>query len=464
MNTERSSVSSIPRHVPGDSSYGRARALPASAIPAAGNRHALRTLAKVLVFGVVATILALIFAPWQQSVRGQGRVIAYAPVERQQEIDAPIDGRVTRWFVQEGDRVEEGQLIAELADNDPQILDRLRRERNAAQAQVDAATLSITLTEGKIASLRVARESAIDNAKLRIQMALDRRDAAERRVDADRAALATSRSNLERLRQLHARGLSSKRDLELGELETQTLENELSRAEAASSAAKSEVRALEAERSEVGALNQASIESAQASLEKLRADKAGAEAEVAKVEVRLARQQQMEILAPRSGTILRVLAKQGTEMVSQGEHLAVLVPDAGATAVELYVDGNDVPLITEGRAVRLQFEGWPAVQFVGWPSVAVGTFPGRVAFVDAHGDGSGRFRVVVVPETPDAWPEGRWLRQGGRANGWILLNQVSLGFELWRQFNGFPQALPDPPSVDGAGQAKSGESKAGKSK
>jgi hypothetical protein len=32
-----------------------------------------------------------------------------------------------------------------------------------------------------------------------------------------------------------------------------------------------------------------------------------------------------------------------------------------------------------------------------------------------------------------------------RVNGWVLLGQVTLGYELWRIFNGFPpQVLPEP--------------------
>jgi membrane fusion protein, adhesin transport system len=58
--------------------------------------------------------------------------------------------------------------------------------------------------------------------------------------------------------------------------------------------------------------------------------------------------------------------------------------------------------------------------------------------VDATDNGLGVFRIVVVPDGDEPWPEGRFLRQGVRANGWILLDQVRLGFELWRQFNGFP--------------------------
>ena len=109
------------------------------------------------------------------------------------------------------------------------------------------------------------------------------------------------------------------------------------------------------------------------------------------------------------------------------------------TAVELWVSGNDMPLLHARDKTRLQFEGWPAIQFVGWPSVSVGTFGGQVTLIDATDDGTGRFRVVVAPDPADEqWPTTRYLRQGVRANGWVLLRQVPLGFELWRRFNGFP--------------------------
>ncbi|MGB1276876.1 MAG: hypothetical protein ACPG77_14115 [Nannocystaceae bacterium] len=65
----------------------------------------------------------------------------------------------------------------------------------------------------------------------------------------------------------------------------------------------------------------------------------------------------------------------------------------------------------------------------------------EVAFVDATDNGQGQFRVVVVPEAGTTWPDAQYLRQGVRANGWVLLNQVQLGYELWRQFNGFPPVI-----------------------
>jgi membrane fusion protein, adhesin transport system len=154
----------------------------------------------------------------------------------------------------------------------------------------------------------------------------------------------------------------------------------------------------------------------------------------------------MQVVAPRDGTVLRMLAAQGAEYVAAGDAIATLVPDTTSRAVELLLSGRDGPLVTAGRRVRLQFEGWPAVQFVGWPSVAVGTFPGVVAFVDSAADPQGRSRVVIVPDpNAEPWPSSALLRQGIRANGWVLLDRVRLGFELWRQWNGFPASTSMPP-------------------
>ncbi|MCM0606525.1 MAG: hypothetical protein KA715_10585 [Xanthomonadaceae bacterium] len=98
----------------------------------------------------------------------------------------------------------------------------------------------------------------------------------------------------------------------------------------------------------------------------------------------------------------------------------------------------------KGQKVRLQFEGWPAIQFAGWPSVAVGTFGGVVKVVDPSDNGSGLFRILVNEDPEDKpWPQFPYLRQGARATGWVLLNRVTIGFEIWRRLNGFPSEFKE---------------------
>lgn len=312
--------------------------------------HGSFRLGAVLVSTLIAgSIFALIFAPWTQNVRGVGKVSAYSPDERTQNLTAPVDGVIRQWFVQEGTQVKKGQSIVDIADMDPDILSRLERERAAQQLKLDAA------------------QSAVE----------------------------TSRKNLDRQRSLVQSGLSSQRSAELAELEYAKYLSEVS----------------------------------------------SASAELARIETRIARQASQSIVAPRDGRIQRIFAPQGGVMVKAGQDLALIVPESASRAVELTVSGNDAPLLSVGRHVRLQFEGWPAVQFAGWPSVAVGTFGGIIGVIDPGAAEDGTVRVIVFPEDGQEWPNATYLRQGVRVIGWVLLDNVSLGWELWRQFNGFPPTL-----------------------
>jgi len=126
-------------------------------------------------------------------------------------------------------------------------------------------------------------------------------------------------------------------------------------------------------------------------------------------------------------------------LVSPGTVLAVVAPERVERAVELYVDGRDVALIRISQPVRLEFEGWPAIQFSGWPSVAQGLFDGRVRGLDPTASPTGQFRVLVEPMPgKPAWPDRRFTRLGAKVRGWIQMETVSVGYEMWRQLNDFP--------------------------
>jgi len=209
-------------------------------------------------------------------------------------------------------------------------------------------------------------------------------------------AVQTSLKNLERQKELAGKGLKSQRDYELAQLEYQ----------------------------------------------KLTAEEAQKIKDLTDVEVKLSRQSSQTLKATRSGQVMRVYYPQGGVVVKQGDTVAALAPTTDRKIVELLVNGNDLPLLDVGRKVRLQFEGWPAIQFSGWPSVAVGTFGGVIHNIDHSDNGKGYFRIFVWPDAETTpWPDARYLRQGVRVKGWVLLDTVPLGYELWRIFNGFPPVL-----------------------
>ncbi|ASF46153.1 HlyD family secretion protein [Methylovulum psychrotolerans] len=400
-------------------------------------------------------LLCLGFTPWQQNVRGVGRIVAYTPADRQQLISAQVEGRIARWLVREGSQVKQGEVLAELLDNDPQLLQRLAAEQVAALAKQEATDSRVNTFREQLRLAERARPQAVAAAQSRVAMAAERRKAAEQAVQAAQAAKQTTALNLSRQQQLRAKGLASQRTLELSQLDMAQRAADTERAQAALAAATSEVAALTSDQQKLAADAAATVEKSRAELSKAIEDQNSVRADILKLQTRLARQQTQTVTAPRDGVVLRLLANPGAEMVKPGQALAIFVPDTQDRAVELWVDGNDLPLIVTGSPVRLQFEGYPAIQFGGWPEFSVGSFGGRVALIDATDDGKGHFRILVRPDGDDkAWPGTRFLRQGVRVNGWVLLGQVTLGYELWRIFNGFPPLiLPEPYGADAAKDA-----------
>lgn len=401
------------------------------------------SLAYILVFVFFTLIFILIFVPWQQVTVGMGRIVAYAPLDRQQSIEAPISGRIVKWHVIEGSRVRKGDPILDITDNDPEFLARIRQEREALESRLRATREREASIRSRIVALRSSQTNAVTAAGSRAMMASDRMRAAEQAVDAAIAQDKTAKLNLSRQKQLWEKGLTSKRNLELAELDYENARTGLDRARAALDAATKERRALTADRSKANMDGSAAINDAKATLASTQSEIARILEQIPKIEARLSRQQNQEMFAPRDGTIVRILVNPDGQQVKEGDILCIIIPDTNTRAVELYINGNDIPLITEGREVRLQFQGWPVLQITGWPEFAVGTFGGTVALVDVTDNGSGYFRVLVLEDKNDEpWPSSRYLRQGVRVRGWIFLNRVSLGYELWRRFNDFPPMIP----------------------
>ncbi|MCB9850225.1 MAG: HlyD family efflux transporter periplasmic adaptor subunit [Phycisphaerales bacterium] len=385
---------------------------------------------------------AMMFAPWQQNLRGAGRVIAYAPLDRQQQIEAPIGGRIVRWWVQEGSLVSEGDPLLEISDIDPNLITRLGQEKSALEGKLSATDQIARSYEDQIVNLESTRDLAVAAATFRLETSRQKIRAAEESLAAAEAAHVAAKAQFERNRNLLSDGIVSRRQFEVAERDLEQARTAVNRALADLEGARADLRASEQELAKIRADQQAKIASARASLNDAYGKSEDIRASLAKLEVQIARQQSQLVTAPRGGTVFRLVANQGGEIVKSGDSLLTLVPATNDRAVEIWVNGNDAPLISEGAPVRLQFEGWPAVQFAGWPSVAVGTFGGKVSLMDATDDGQGKFRLLVVPdESEQSWPDARFLRQGVRAKGWVLLKQVSLGYEVWRQLNGFPPVI-----------------------
>jgi membrane fusion protein, adhesin transport system len=290
----------------------------------------------------------------------------------------------------------------------------------------------------------------IESYRKLVEVADQKIEAAKRDLDAAKSAELQLELDYKRQATLAAEGV-------VAELKAQEAKAKYEQAISKRKAAENYVAAAESDSLAKGAELKAKsreantkVQEAEAKHQQALGEAALARKELSELEGKQAQYGQRSVEAPRDGLILRLFVAHNAEMLKEGDPLFTIVPETAQRAVELWVDGNDVPLVHPGREVRLQFEGWPAVQFAGWPSVAVGTFGGQVISVDSTDDGKGKFRLLVRPERDEDWPSDQFLRQGARVNGWVMLNNVSLGYELWRQLNGFPPVISKEEPKDGS--------------
>jgi multidrug resistance efflux pump len=431
-----------------------------------------RKLAVLLIVALGLAMILMLLAPWQQSVRASGNVVAYAPLERQQVIEAPIKGRIVRLGenIFENAQVQKGAVIAEIQDLDEDYAGRLASQLKNSEDQVAAAKLQLAASKKSFeAALTVTH--AYEAQVIAYQTVLDETTAAqdayvvqaeekvraeERQLEEYKAAIPQLQPEFERSKTLYEAGNLALQKFQETERKLNEAKAKVSRAEAYVASAQAELKGKIRDRSAKIEKARIDIEYARATLRKAESDANKADADVSKTQqelskaekdlvetqIKVARQENQIITAPFDGILVKITANLGSALVKEGDPICTIVPDTEDRAVQIWLDGNDAPLVEPGRHVRLQFEGWPAIQFSGWPSVAVGTFGGEIVSVDATDDGKGKFRALVRPARDDSpWPADRFLRQGVRANGWVLLNQVPLWFEVWRNLNGFPPVV-----------------------
>lgn len=422
-----------------------------SGMPNTEPPRAIRHFARFMVIIGFLLFAVLIFVPWQQNLPGKGEVIAYSPLERQQDIESPIKGQIKRWYVQEGTSVKKGDLIAEISDVDPDYLERLLQERQNMQQQVEFGQGKVLNYMERINDFDAVLNSTRSAGEAKVAAVEQQSSGAEQELLGAEANVTTAQKNLERETLLQEKGLSSTRKLELTTLKYQEALSKRGKIQAKQRELVQKREAAIGELNKSLASSEAKIKSSRADLQQTQKELADTESKILKLDTNIARQRRQEIRSPRDGRILKLTTFSEAAYVKEGDKLATLVPDAEQPAVELYVSGNDIVLVHVGELVRLQFEGWPAVQFNGWPGASLGTFGGVVKLIDpTYTPGKG-FRIVALPgqEEDGLWPS---LPQGSNVKGWIMLNSVPIGYELWRQFNGFPPEfklpLEKPPSTE----------------
>lgn len=375
--------------------------------------------------GIGVIFFIVLFLPWQQNIRGNGKVTALNPANRPQTIETVIAGRIQTWNVSEGQLVNKGDTIAVVSEVkekyfDPQMLLRLREVISSKESSLGSKDNKAKALQRQINALRDGMRNKVDQSKAKLE--------------AERLKLANAKNQFERNKQLFEAG-------NIPLTKYQDMEYKYQGAEADFTNAQIEIERVQAEYLD-------KINKAQSDLSNTLAEQFDTQAELAKLRNELVnmeiRSQQYYILAPQAGYVIKAAQAGIGETIKEGEAVCTIMPQSNDVAVEMYVKAMDVPLISKGRHVRIEFDGFPALQFSGWPSVSVGSFGGTVEVIDFVNSKPGEFRILVIPDKKDdAWP--KQIRNGSGTQGWVMLDDVPVWYEIWRQLNGFPPSLYEEP-------------------
>jgi multidrug efflux pump subunit AcrA (membrane-fusion protein) len=416
--------------------------------------------------GIGIFLFLVLFLPWQQNISATGEVTALSPENRPQTIQSAIPGRIDRWYVQEGDYVNKGDTILSLTEIkdkffDPELLLRL-------EEQVIAKESSIESKRQKAQALRRQIQALQNNLALKLRQTQNKVRQMELKVVSDsmdyvaeQKNFAIAENQFERQQTLYDEGLKSLTELQEKQQKLQQTRAKLTATENKFLATQNELINAQIELNAVEADYAEKISKAQSDLNNTLAELYEGQGSYSKLQNEYAnmriRNDQYEIIAPQDGYVVRALKTGIGETIKEGEGVVTVMPEDPDKAVELYVRPMDVPLLSTGRHVRLEFDGWPALQFSGWPSVAVGTFGGTIEVIDyvETSTKKGKYRILVTPD-PDG-NDGEWpdqLRLGSGVNGFVMLDEVPLWYELWRLYNGFPPSLENEPGSGSSYEAK----------
>ena len=401
---------------------------------------------KNIFWGLFFVLVFILFVPWTQNINTSGIVTTQFQEQRPQQINSIIPGKIIKWWVKEGDFVQKGDTIVELADTkddylDPRLIERTNDQLIAKKQKVDFYDSKITNIKGQIIAIEEGfklKESAIRN---KIQQL-------ERKILIDSAELSAAKIDLEVGTNQYNRAGKMLNDGIISLVDYERRTQSFNKAKAGFQEKQQKFLNTKQDvliaRIELNTLKQ----DVNDKLFKLKGDIANSNTEKSTVIVEVAKNEnelsnyrirggQKWLVAPQTGQIIKAKKAGINEIVKEGEMIVEIVPNSFKYAVELFVKPMDLALINKGQDVRLQFDGYPAIVFSGWPNSSYGTFAGKISAIETNRNENGQFRVLIIPDmTEKNWPSN--LKIGTGAQGFALLNDVPIWYELWRQLNGFP--------------------------
>jgi len=409
------------------------------------NKKSSKVLRKLLYISLLI-VLIFLFLPWTQNIRTKGYITTLKPNQKPQIINTIISGQIDKWYVKEGDFVKKGDTILKINETkdayfDKDLITRTKSLIELKKQAIESYADKIRNQEEQLIIFKKQRDFKINQLNNKIEQA-------HYSVASDSNSYITTLNNLKiaeyqlkRYDSLYKMGLKSLTDLENKRNKYQKANNYNVKAENNFLKTKSAFINSKIELDNTNIKYEADINKIQSDIYSTTTLKLNYESELNKLQNKLSNYQYRtglyDVIAPQDGFITEIMKAGTNEYFKEGEKLVTLMPYDNQLAVAIYVKPVDLPLIQKGQKVRLQFDGWPAIVFSGWPNTSHGTYGGVIYAIDQFISKDGTYRVLLKPDIEDfEWPKA--LKFGSGASALIMLNDVPVWYELWRNINGFP--------------------------
>ncbi len=396
---------------------------------------------------LIITLVVILLLPWTQTVEAKGKLTTLRPEQRPQDVVSIISGRIQKWYIREGQFVKKGDTLVYLTEVKEDYLDPLLIERTGKQ--VEAKASAVQAYKGKINALDKQIEAIEENLFIKLQQAQNKIQQVQTKKNTEIAELEAAQANYTIQKQQYERGIEMTNKGLRSTTDLENRENKYKEAEAKLQVAKNKID-ITTQEIQNATMEQNAIQAdygdklAKSEGEKFSALSLVLDAEggIQKLQVQYQNYQNRAayyyILAPQDGYISQIKKYGVGEIIKDASPILTIVPSQYDKMVEMFVAPVDMPLMQIGAPVCIQFDGWPAIFISGWPGSTIGTYPGKVIAIDQTLLATEKgYRILVAPDsTSTPWPE--LLHIGSGVEAYTLLQDVPVGYEIWRKLNGFP--------------------------
>jgi multidrug efflux pump subunit AcrA (membrane-fusion protein) len=172
------------------------------------------TAIKPWLVSLLVLTLAIIFLPWTQNIRSKGNVTSLFQEQKPQKIYSPIAGKISRWWVKEGDTVQAGDTLAKITEIkgeylDPNLISRTQEQVNAKVGSLRFYEQKVQATEDQINNLKrslTLKQSQVENKIKQLQQKITGERA---ELDATQNDYNLAKDQFERNQKMYREGLNS---------------------------------------------------------------------------------------------------------------------------------------------------------------------------------------------------------------------------------------------------------------